>query len=112
MTLAGVLAGAAQSHTVVDGAVVADLGGLTKDDAHTVVDEQALADLGTRVDLDARFVAAMLADPPGQEKVLVLIQPVCYPVIHQNMETRVEQNDLQHVARGGVFALDVACVLQ
>ena len=105
MTLAGVLAGAAQGHTVVDGAVVADLGGLAKDDAHTVVDEQALADLGTRVDLDARFV-------PGQEKVLVLIQPVCYPVIHQNMETGVEQNDLQHVARGGVFALDVACVLQ
>ena len=78
----------------------------------SVVSPKALAYLGTRVDLDSRFVASVLADPPGQEKVLVFIQPVCYPVIHQNMETGVEQNDLQYVARGGVFALDVACVLQ
>ena len=64
------------------------------------------------MDLDACFVAAMLADPPGQEKVLVLIQPVCYPVIHQNMETGVEQNDLQHAACGGVLTLDVPRVLK
>ena len=77
-----------------------------------MVDEQALADLRARVDLDARLMPSPLADPPGQKKVLVLVQPVCYPVIHQNVEPRVEQNHLQHTACGGVFPLNVSCVLQ
>ena len=53
MALAGVLAGAAQGHAVVDGAVVADLRRLAEDDAQAVVHEQALADLRAGVDLDA-----------------------------------------------------------
>ena len=81
MALAGVLAGAAQRHAVVDGAVVADHGGLAEHDAHAVVDEQAPADPGTGVDLDAGLVAAVLADPAGKEKVPVLIQPVGNAVV-------------------------------
>ena len=73
MALAGVLAGAAQSDTVVDGAVVPDLAGLAEHDAHAVINEQASADGGTGVDLDAGAAAAMLADPPGQKKPLVLV---------------------------------------
>ena len=46
VALAGILAGAAQRHAVVDGAVVADLGGFAEDDAHAVVDEQLVADFG------------------------------------------------------------------
>ena len=53
MALAGVLAGAAQGHAVVDRAVVTDLGGLAKHDAHAVVDKQLAADLRAGVDLDA-----------------------------------------------------------
>ena len=60
---------------MVDGAVIPDLAGLAEHDAHAVVDKQTLADGGTRVDLDAGAVAAMLADPPCQKKVLVLVQP-------------------------------------
>ena len=66
-------AGAAQSDTVVDGAVVPDLTGLTEHDAHAVINEQASADGGTGVDLDAGAAAAMLADPPGQKEPLVLV---------------------------------------
>ncbi len=73
VALAGVLAGAAQSDTVVDGAVVPDLAGLAEHDAHAVINEQASADGGTGVDLDAGAAAAMLADPPGQKEPLVLV---------------------------------------
>ena len=97
---------------MVDGAVVADHGGLAEHDAHAVVDEQALADLGTGVDLDAGLVAAVLADPAGKEKVPVFIQPVGNAVVDQDMEAGVQQDDLQHTACGGVFALDVPCILQ
>ena len=112
VTLAGVLAGTAEDHAVVDGAVVADLGRLTKDDAHAVVDEQALADLRARVDLDAGAVASVLADPARKEKVIVLIQPVRDAVIDQDVKTGVQQNDFQHTACSRVFTLNVPCVLQ
>jgi hypothetical protein len=64
------------------------------------------------VDLDAGLVAAVLADPAGKEKVPVLIQPVGNAVVDQDMEAGVQQDDLQHTACGGIFALDVPCVLQ
>ena len=112
VALAGVLAGAAQRDAVVDGAVVADLSRLAEDDAHAVVDEQAPADPGTGVDLDAGLMPAALADPSRQKKVPALIQPVRDAVIDQNVKAGVQQNDLQHAARGGVLALDVPCVLQ
>ena len=111
MALAGVLAGAAEGHAVVDGAVVADLRRLAEDDAHAVVDEQALADLRAGVDLDAGLVPAPLADPAGKEKVLVLEQPVGNAVIDQNVKARVKQDDLQHRACRRVLALDVPRIL-
>ena len=77
-----------------------------------MVDKQTLADGGTRVDLDAGAVAAMLADPSCQKKVLVLVQPVRNAVVHQNVESRVQQHYLQHAACGGVLALDVPRVLK
>ena len=112
MAFAGILAGTAQRYSVVDGAVIPNLAGLTEHDAHAVVDKQTLADGGTRVDLNAGAVAAMLADPSCQKKVLVLVQPVRNAVVHQNVESRVQQHYLQHAACGGVLALDVPRVLK
>ena len=112
VTLAGVLAGTAEGHTVIDGAVVADLRRLAEDDAHAVVDEQAFADLRARMDLDAGAMASVLTDPARKEKVLVLKQPVRDAVIDQDVKTGVQQNDFQHTARGRVFALNIPCVLQ
>ena len=57
-------------------------------------------------------LAAMLADPSCQKKVLVLVQPVRNAVIHQNVESWVQQHYLQHAACGGVLALDVPRVLK
>ena len=96
---------------MVDGAVVADLRRLAKDDAHAVVDEQALADLCAGVDLDAGLMPAPLADPAGKKEVLVLEQPVRDAVVDQNVKARVKQYDLQHGACCGVLALDVPRIL-
>ena len=60
VALAGVVAGAAEGHAVVNRAVVPDFRGLTDDDAHAVVDEQAAADRRARVDFDAGHVAGKL----------------------------------------------------
>ena len=66
VTIAVFFAGAAQSDTVVDGAVVPDLTGLTEHDAHAVINEQASADGGTGVDLDAgQETPHMRREAPG-----------------------------------------------
>ena len=73
MAFAGILAGTAQGDSVVDGAVIADLGGLAKHDAHAVVDEQLVADLGPGVNLDAGQMARKLAGEPRQKKAFVAV---------------------------------------
>ena len=77
-----------------------------------MVDEQVFADHCPGVDLDAGLVAAPLADPPGQEKVFVLVQPVGDFVVDQNMKARVQQDDFEHAACSRVLALDVAGVIE
>ena len=42
-------------HTLIEGDVVADDGGLANDDARAVVDSKILADLGTWVNVDTRL---------------------------------------------------------
>ena len=54
VTFADVFTRSAEGHALVDRAIVADLGGLTDDNAHTVVDEKTFADLCTGVNLDPR----------------------------------------------------------
>ena len=53
MPLASLFAGAAQRDALVEGHVVADLGGFADDHAHAVIDEEAPADLGAGMDLDS-----------------------------------------------------------
>ena len=80
MTFAGVFAGAAQGHLVVNRAVVADLGGFAEHDAHAVVNEQAAPDFGAGVNFNAGKAAAPLADHAGQEKTLMTVQPMRRPM--------------------------------
>ena len=54
----------------------------------------------------------IVADPPGQEKVAPLVQPVGDAVVHQDVKARIQQYDLQHGACGRVLALDVAGVVK
>ena len=110
MALAGVLAGAAQRHAVVDGAVVPDLGGLPEHNTHAVVNEQLAADFGAGMDLDAGEMPRQLTDEPCAEKPFVPIQKMCDLVRDQHMKTGIQNDDLRHIARGGVLVPDVFCV--
>ena len=110
MPLAGVLAGTAQGHAVIDGAVIADLGGFAEHDPHAVVNEQPLTDLGPRMNLDTRKVTGNLADQAGQEQQFVPIQPMGDPVGHQHMKSRIQQNHFQHIARCGVLVPYILCI--
>ena len=91
--------------SVVDQAVVPDLGGLADDQAHAVVDDQALADLRPRVDLDAGAAAAGLGDHPGQEQKPMGVAPVGPTVAAHSLQAGVEQQHLQRGAGGGVSGL-------
>ena len=53
MPLARLLARAPEGDALIDGDVLADLGGLADDHPRSVVDEQPFAESGSRVDLDA-----------------------------------------------------------
>jgi hypothetical protein len=52
VTLAGRKPGAAERDSLIQGHVVADLGGLADHDPHPMVDDEALADQRRGVDLD------------------------------------------------------------
>ena len=112
VALAGVLAGAAEGDAVVDGAVVADLGGLADDDAHAVVDEQTAADFSAGVYLDAGHMPRELRKGTREEKVLVLIEPVCLAVVKQSMEALIEEDDLERGARRRVAVADRTSVVE
>ena len=102
MTLAHVLARTAQGHALIQSAVVPDLGGLADDYPHTVVDEQPLADGVTGVDLNARLMPRPLADGAGGEVMLRQVELVGHAVGQDGVDTRVQKQDLQITAGGGV----------
>ena len=106
VTLADVLAGTTEGHTLVEGAVVPDLGGLADDDAHTVVDEQTLADGRTGVDLNTRCRASKLADGTGREIVLRQVELVRHAVGENGVYARIQEQDLHITARSGVALTD------
>ena len=77
-----------------------------------MVDEQPVADLGPGVDFDAGKAPAPLADHPGQEKVLFLVQPVADPVEDEGVKARIQQHHLGQAAGGGVLVPDVLGVAE
>ena len=94
----------AQSHSVEQQHVVADLRGLTDDHAHAVVDEEALTDRRGRVDLDTGEVAGRLRQGTRREAIALVPQLVSRPVRPQGVDTRVEEGHL-HAGAGGWVAL-------
>ena len=92
---------------MVNGAVVTNLGGLAKDDAHAVVNEELVPDGGPRVNLDAGQVPCQLAYQPCQEKALMAVKKMRDLVCNQHMKAGIQQDHLQHIARGGVLVPDV-----
>ena len=80
--------------------------------AYGVIDTALKSGAITQVLGAEHGIKGVLADPSRQKKVLVLVQPVRNAVVHQNVESRVQQHYLQHAACGGVLALDVPRVLK
>ena len=72
---AGGRVGAAERDVLVDGDVVADLGGLA-DHGEAVIDEEALADLRAGMDVDRGQEAREMVDQPGEEIEPPFAQPV------------------------------------
>ena len=111
VTLAGLVAGAAERDALVEHTVVAHNGGLADDDAHGVVDKEVLANLRGRVNLDAGDVAGDLREHAGERAMTVLPQPVLGHVVPLGVQARIGKKDDQTVLRGGVLRLDGLDVL-
>ena len=105
MALAVVLAGAAQGDSVVNQAVVPDLGGLSDDNAHAVIHHQAAADFGAWVDFNSGPEPAPLGDAAGQEFPIPAVKPVGHTMVENRMHTGIEQKYFQLAAGRGVPAL-------
>ena len=112
MTLAGIVAGTAERYTVINGAVVADFGGLADNDAHAVVDKQAAANGRTRMNLNAGHMPRKLRQRTRKKEMLVFVQPVRLTVVKQGMETLIEQNNFQCGACSRVAVPNRACILE
>ena len=104
MTLADVFSGAAQRDALIQGAVVADLGGFADHDTHSVIDKETFADGGARVDLDPGQPTRPLTDQPRGEIVTAQIQFVGDAVGQDGMHARIQEQHL-HIATGGRIAL-------
>ena len=84
---------------MIDGAVVADLGGLADDDAGAVVDEEVLADGGAGVDVDAGETVGVLGHDARDEGHLQQVQLMCQAVDHDGVETGVGEDNFVGVER-------------
>ena len=102
--------GAAQRHALVDGAVVADLGGFAHHHTHAMVDEDPAADGGAGMDLDAREKTRHLGGEAPQP-VQVHAPEGMGPAVHDDgMETRITGHHLPGGPRGGVTLEDAGDV--
>ena len=95
VALAGGKAGAAERHALIQGHVVADLGGLADHHPHPVVDDEARADLRRRVDLDPGHRARERRDQPRQQRHAGAVQRVREPMGEQRVQARPRGEDLQ-----------------
>ena len=94
IAFAVIFARTSQGHALIQGAVVADLGGFPNDHAHAVVDEQPFPDLGGGVDLDPRFPPGTLGDPAGQKFQVMPVTPVGLSMGAHRLKPGIEEKYL------------------
>src|SRR5674476_1657511 len=95
-----------QGDALVQGDVLADLGGLADHHAQGVVDEQPWAEDGTGMDIDSGEHPRDRRDEPPEQQVVTAPEPVGQPVRPNGVQTRVAQHDLGGTARRGVAVTD------
>ena len=94
--------GAAEGHSLIKRAVIADLGGLADDYAHAVIDKQPPADARAGVDLDPRqHPPQMRHEPPGKQPAAPP-QPMGEAMKNQRMKPRIAQRHLDTRPGGGI----------
>ena len=101
----------AQGYAMIEGDIVADLGGLADHHPHAVVDEEALADCGAGVDLDAGQESAQVGAEAAEKKEFVLPEPVGDPVEPDGVQPRITENHFQFAARCRVPVEDSLYIL-
>ena len=92
MTFAVLLTGTSQGHTLIQGHIVADNGGLTDDDTVTVIDEKSFADLCTGMDLDAGLAHTSLGNIPRPEIMSAQVQLMRQSVMDHDLETGIQKD--------------------
>src|SRR5579859_6759559 len=86
---------ASQSHTLVEGHIVADDTGLADHDPHAVVDEEAAADLRPGMNFNSGQQARDLRKPASKEKETVVPQPMIDAVEPNRMQAGVAEKNFQ-----------------
>ena len=105
MALAARRARAAEGHTLIEQAVVADLRRRADDDPHTVVDDQTPSDLRRRMDLHAGAPPRDLRHPAPQKFHMMRKQPMRNAMVHDGMQAVVQPEYFKFAPRRGVIPL-------
>jgi hypothetical protein len=87
--------GATQGHALVQGAVVANLGGLANHHAHPVIDEHPSTDASPGMNFNAGQNTPEMRHEPAGEQPAVIPKPVGDTVIEQRVKPRITQHDLK-----------------
>ena len=106
MALRPLQLGAAEDHTFVQQAPIADPRGLPDDHAHAVIDDDAPAQRRTRVDLDPGEKPAGMPDHARGQAEPVGPQGVRHPVHPHRVHAGIDERDLERRARGRIVLED------
>ena len=96
---------------MIEGHVVADLGGLADHAAHPVVDEDAAPELRPGVDLDPGQDAPDMGDQPADEQQSRTPRRMGEAVEQDGREPRIAEHDLQPRAPGRIALGDRVDIL-
>lgn len=106
VTVAALLAGAAQGDFVENGDIVADNGGFSDNDARGVVEENALADDGGGVDVHGKDLADNALQVAGHDSAVVSPEKVGDPVSGKGLEAFEIEERGKKTAGSRVAAVD------
>ena len=93
---------AAQSHTLVNRAVVADNAGAADDNAAAVIDENPPPQLRARVDFDRRQKPRDMRQNPRQQFPIPFPQAVVHAVQPNRVQPRIAQHNLDVALRNRI----------
>ena len=104
MPLAVLLAGASESHALIESHIVADDRGLADHDAHAVIDEQAAPNLRAGMNFDSGQQTRNLREPAREQEKRMIPEPVIHAIEPDRMQAGVAEKYFQaRLGRGIVL---------